>query len=455
MTNPRALVRPLEPEWQLALDAVLSSRFGLSTARPADIAKLIPKVEELSRAYNSKDAEGIKAAKLPLEARIAFSFPRDVPKGAGAVRELLASGALVGSGQGAGSGAGSSSSPANSLRVIDLGAGLGAMTWGLARAIDHHQRGERDDKNNIESINALLVDEDAEALRAAEAIAASAREHGLLKHTDLTIRTRNVALTSGFVLKDVEPADVVFLGQVLSELAPRDRPEDRLAMQKQLIITDILDRLVRPDGSLVIVEPALRDRTRHLHALRDQLIASSSSSSSSSINVFAPCLHQASCPALAIETEWCHEDLTSIDLPSWVIPIARGAGLRWQGLTFSYLVLRKDDLRRRRSWLEKQPQPNGAIRFRAISGLISSKGKTEVFSCDEHGQRQRLRRLDRDERTHESGIAQIERGDIVTISSVDSNDTLTGAEPVKAPIDDRGRIVPQANVAIDVGRVRQ
>src|SRR3712207_8562489 len=62
---------------------------------------------------------------------------------------------------------------------------------------------------------------------------------------------------------------------------------------------------------------------------------------SGSATVFAPCLHAASCPMLAIETEWCHEDL-AVDLPPWTVPLARAAGLRWQGLTFSYLVLRKD-----------------------------------------------------------------------------------------------------------------
>jgi ribosomal protein RSM22 (predicted rRNA methylase) len=423
MTNPaRRLSRPLESEWQLALDAVLSARFGLSTSKPADIAKLIPKVEELSRAYNLARAEG-EQSKLPLEARIAFSFPRDVPKGAAAVRELLAFDALP-----------PVRESNDSLRVIDLGAGLGAMTWGLARAIDQHPRGH----HHHRSIDALLTDEDVDALRVAEAISASATEHRLLKRTELAIRTRNARLQPGSsFLKDTEPADIVFLGQVLSELAPRDRPEDRLAMQKELV-TDILQRLVRPDGSLVIVEPALRDRTRHLHALRDQLIPS--------FTVFAPCLHQKSCPALAIETEWCHEDLTTVDLPSWVVPIARGAGLRWQGLTFSYLILRKDG----RTMAETSSKKNdaGQFRFRAISSLIPSKGKTELFICDERGERQRLRRLDRDEKAHESGIDQIERGDIVTIRSPDSN----ASAPV---VDDRGRIVPQANVAIDVGEGRK
>ena len=82
--NPRTLVQPLEPRWQGILDDVLRPA-RLATS---DVAKLAPKVEQLSVAYNNAEAEG-RRTKLPLEARIAFSFPRDVPKGAGAVRECV------------------------------------------------------------------------------------------------------------------------------------------------------------------------------------------------------------------------------------------------------------------------------------------------------------------------------------------------------------------------------
>ena len=82
-------VEPLEPEWKDVLDRVIRS-LGYSMN---DVARLAPRVAELSRAYNEGSAEG-KKTKLPLEARIAFSFPRDVPKGAAAVRELIAEGIL-------------------------------------------------------------------------------------------------------------------------------------------------------------------------------------------------------------------------------------------------------------------------------------------------------------------------------------------------------------------------
>lgn len=407
-----SLVRPLEPGWQRVLDTVLRPirRPELTTN---DVARLAPAVKALSAAYNGAQAEGGKT-KLPLEARVAFSFPRDVPKGAAAVRELIASGVLA--------------IPTDRpLRVLDLGAGLGAMTWGLVRALEASGAKGR--------VDALLVDEDQEALRGAEAIAraATSLERSAI---ELAITTKRLDLASG---KDRSAQasstnDVVILGQVLSEISPRQDPAERLEAQSA-IIADVLRTMVAPDGALVIVEPALRDRTRHLHALRDRILEQRIAT------VFAPCLHAGACPMLPLETEWCHEDLP-VDLPDWVVPLARAAGLRWQGLTFSYLVLRKDGK------ISVRPSSEAAsVRFRTVSDLLRSKGKAELLICAEDGQRRRIRRLDRDAAL-DGGLpfTDLRRGDIVTLSS---------SEPQRSPIDPSGRVEGKTHAAIDVGAARK
>src|SRR5258708_4616968 len=111
------LVRPLEDDWRDALDAVARAR-GWPTSR--DVAKLAACVAELSQAYNDsmRARAGIREAGA---ARLGFAFARDVPKGAAAVRELVATGELR---------------VAGTLRVLDVGAGLGATTWGLVRALE-------------------------------------------------------------------------------------------------------------------------------------------------------------------------------------------------------------------------------------------------------------------------------------------------------------------------------
>lgn len=381
-----------------------------------DVARLAVEVKALSAAYNGGKAEGRKT-KLPLEARVAFSFPRDVPKGAAAVRELVASGILR-------------VPKDRPLRVLDLGAGLGAMTWGLVRALAAQGETGR--------VDALLVDEDPEVLEAAEAIARAAEKSLGPQALGLAVATRRESLAGASEWQGAVPWDVVLVGQVLSEIDPRSPEETRVESQVALLAR-VLGRLVAQDGALVVVEPALRERTRHLHAVRDRLLERADTT------VFAPCLHRARCPMLAIETEWCHEDLP-IDLPSWVAPLARASGLRWQGLTFSYLVLRRDG---------QLPVPrlraDGSVRFRVVSDLLRSKGKTELVICGEDQERRKIRQLDRDAGL-ETGIpfAELRRGDVVALTAVPA---ATGE--AEEPIDPRGRIASRSHATIDVGAARQ
>lgn len=405
---PVVLVRPLEAPFQQVIDAVLRKRRAPTTQ---DVAALGPRVAALSHAYNAGLAGDGAKAKMPLEARIAFSFARDVPKGAAAVRELLGTRVLRATGD-------------HTLRIVDLGAGLGAMTWGVARAVVAAAKATGEPPVRIE---ALLVDEDAEALAAAVALAAEVTARLGEEAPPLTLRTRVERLAPGMKLPE---ADLLILGQVLSELDVALEPAARAAKHAALV-ADLLGRVVEPDGALVIVEPALRERTRHLHAVRDRLVADGTT-------VFAPCLHALGCPMLATEGEWCHEDLP-IDLPAWAVPLARAAGLRWQRLTFSYLVLRRDAKR----LLDHAPpaQKGDRMHLRVVSELMRSKGKAEIFACTAEGARLRLRRLDRDAAATGTGArataawSSLGRGDVVTVAGA-------------APIDERGRIDAAAEIDV-------
>lgn len=405
---PRGL-GPLADDFEAVLDEVLRGR---GTGPIADVAKMGPTVAEVSRVYNAGLAGSLHRA--PLDGRIAFSFARDVPKGAAAVRELVQAGLI-------------DPSETRPLRVLDLGAGLGAITWGIARAVFPRP------------VEALLVDDDDEVLAAASGIARTAAKLGA-GEAKLSIETRRASL--GLGMKGMsEPADVVVLGQVLSEL-DGDRPADARVTAHAALAMDLLDRLVAENGALVIIEPALRERSRHLHAVRDLLAAKGRT-------VFAPCLHAEPCPMLtAGPTEWCHDDLP-VDLPPWLVPLARAAGLRFQGLTFAHLVLRRD----RQTLREASSTPSGSgstakLHLRVVSDQLVSKGKVEIFGCTSAGVRERLRRLDRDAppRNESDPWTSLVRGDVVTVD-VPPNDDEALAAFAK-------RRIPSA-AAVDVWRGRR
>ncbi|HEX8791086.1 MAG TPA: small ribosomal subunit Rsm22 family protein [Polyangiaceae bacterium] len=375
----RHLVRPLESDWRDVLDGVARARGWPTTHEPA---KLGARVRELSEAYN--DATRARASTRDAgAARLGFSFARDVPKGAAAVRELVATGWLRRS--------------AETLRVLDVGAGLGATTWGVARALDAAGVGGE--------IDATFVDPDAAALDLARALAAARPAAGAM-----ALRVRAVARPAG-PLDDLPRHDLVLAGQLLSELDVGEPEEARVDRHAKLLYRWLEDRL-EPQGSLVVVEPALRDRTRHLHRVRDALVAMGAT-------VFAPCLHAAPCPALTHEGDWCHEDL-DVDLPDWLVPVARAAGLRREGLTFSYLVLRRDGNRVGSA----MHAPPGAARLRVVSQAIPSKGKLEAFVCGELAGsggallagRVKAARLDRDASTLNAAWDEVSRGDLLVVT---------------------------------------
>jgi SAM-dependent methyltransferase len=398
------LAQPLEPDWQETLDLV-AKRHGWPTSR--DVRRLAAEVAELSETYNDPARASATMAHAAA-ARLGFAFPRDVPKAAAAVRELIATRQLR-----------LDADVTRPLRILDLGAGLGAASWGVVRALE--AAGMRG------AVEAEWVDADPGALELAKEVLREREGRGTVR---LSVRT---TLGSVDRLGARGRFDVVLASHVLSELDIGIAPETRVERHAALVASLLRER-VDDAGSLVAIEPALRDRTRHLHRVRDAL------ASLVDVAIFAPCLHRRGCPALERESDWCHEDLP-IDVPSWLAPVARAAGLRRQGLTFSYLVLRRDN----HVLGDRLVVPPGAARLRVVSEAIPSKGKRDAFVCGELDHagvpvvgRVRLMRLDRDASQRNAPWDGVCRGDLLTIRP--------------APDLERARIGLQSDVAAAVAR---
>ena len=256
---------------------------------------------------------------------------------------------------------------ARPLRVLDVGAGCGAMTLGIAEALPH-------------ALEVVAVDRDSAAL---ELFTTAAKELG---RSELALDTRRGDVSK---LRGVSGEfDVIACGSVLNELS--ESKATALAL-------DLLSRLSQ-DGVLIVIEPALRLTSRRLHRLRDRVIEDGLG------NIFAPCTREsAPCPALALERDWCHEDRTFEATPR-LAALTNATGMRARRLKFSYLVVSR----------EAHALAPRAGMLRVVSSLKKTKGQSELFACGEDG-RNRLRLQKRDRTAQNRGFEKARRGQLLEV----------------------------------------
>lgn len=323
-------LRPVEPAWAEVL------QHAVGRAIPPEALAVM--VARQSRRYLGEDVAVAPADGLA--ARALFWFPRDVLKVARAVGELAWAGAL----------------PDRPLRLLDLGAGLGATGLGALRALPPAAR--------IASLTA--VDSDPAALAMLRRIADGAARAGLLPTDTPAVVTRPGDLSQPGWTSDLGVHDLVFAGLTAVEFTRGAGDEAARGEAIARFLRDAMT-LVADDGALVVLEPGSRAESRALHVARSLVLEGGAT-------VFAPCLHAGACPMLRTARDWCHEDLADVSLPPWLVPVAKAAGLRWEGLTWSYLVLRRDGKNLR----DALP---GGTPVRMVSPPEVTKGKTEGWWC--------------------------------------------------------------------------
>lgn len=268
------------------------------------------------------------------------------------------------------------------LRVLDLGAGPGTALLGLLAFFA--PRAQRP------ALTCVAVDRVTENLRIAEDLFNSYRAN---KRLDASLQTIRVDIESAEYLME-ESFDLVLFSNVLNELFPFD--EDRIARRVGIVQT-VMGLNLEQDGSCIIIEPALRETSRDLLAVRDDLLQEG-------FFVFSPCLAGTPCPARENLRDWCHEDIPW-DPPALIKEVDRLTGLRKDSLKFSYLVLRKDG----RSLADLF----GPDAFRIVSAPLITKGKREYYLCGLQG-RKLVTRLDKDRSPLNVHFEQLSRGSIVS-----------------------------------------
>lgn len=269
------------------------------------------------------------------------------------------------------------------LRVLDIGAGPATASLGVLRYFSGQERRHR--------FEFTAVDQVRENLKEAEALFTPFREENKVDASLTTIET-DIENTERHVHGRF---DVIILSNVLNELFSHEEKK----IEKRIgIVNHILKTFLADDGSGIIIEPALRETSRDLLAVRDGIIEQG-------FHVYSPCLGNGECPALVNSKDWCHEDIPW--KPTTLVrELDELAGLRKDSLKFSYLVIRKDFF----SLADICAKDS----FRVVSEPLVSKGKMEFYFCDGKG-RKLVARLDKDASSSNDAFNQLKRGDVVTI----------------------------------------
>lgn len=359
----------LQHEWFQYVDRVSRQTLGVSDVRGPRLAHAVASV---SQRYTREraDLSDLQGDDEALCARLKFFLSRDLGKVHGPIAELASVKAFPARRQ---------------LRVLDLGAGLGATSLGLSRSLRALDLADR--------IALTAIDIDDAALEILEALC---QDVSSLPGIPITATTRVADLRAGIPLSSSVRYDVILIGLALNELHA-----DGTATAARLIA---LSQHLSDDGVLIAIEPALRETSRVLHAARDSIAAREQTPF-----VFAPCLRRMiGCPMLQRERDFCHERV-SCELPPPLATIARSAGLRDADLTYSYLTL----TRAQRSLAELH---EGTL-LRAVSGSLPSKGKRELWLCGEQIAPRGMR-LDRHTSEENAAFELAERGSVLSIEPV-------------------------------------
>ncbi len=279
--------------------------------------------------------------------------------------------------------------PADSaLRVLDLGAGLGAAGLGAA----HWLLGA----GHARSIELHAVDHSPEALRRLSSLSADLAPH----HPGLRVHTHRADIREPGRLPPALPKtfDLVIAAFALNEAVPGAQPEARLAWLKTAA------SLLSPGGLLLVLEPALRETAEPLSDLADAAVAQRL------LHRWGPDLHQGPSPLRAEGKYWPHE------VRAWTVPdsLARVNRRLWRSvgdLKFAYALF---------SNTPPPPLPPGPKFFRLASPWSLMKGGFVGTGIATDGNKYAYEMPIRGlEKARVRELEKIERGNILEVSAAD------------------------------------
>jgi ribosomal protein RSM22 (predicted rRNA methylase) len=297
--------------------------------------------------------------------------------------------------------------------VLDLGSGPGT---GALAVLDWWHR-----RRSQTTLSVTALDSVPAALHQAAVVWNGYCRTARITHARLHTYEGDVERRAWFEqIREKAPFNLVILANCLNEIFVGEK--DPIAARAGLV-TELL-ALLGPHGTMMIVEPALRDTSRAMLQVRDRLLQEKR------CTVYSPCLHEHSCPALLNPHDWCHEE-RSWEAPQSIQQLDKEVGFIKDALKFSYLLLRKDG---------KTIVDRRSDIYRVVSELRVMKGEKRAWLCNEQG-RQEIGRQDRFVSAQNEAFDQWHRGAIVQIDRIVRKER-------NGKVSTLGRIEPDAAVQI-------
>jgi hypothetical protein len=362
----------------VARDCILAVERANAATDDRDLARAVERLSDLYTTGRGSLARE-QADETHLAAKREYFLASDAPKVALSLHECAAR-----------SDAFARVAALETVRVVDLGAGVGATSVGFLAWLAGARAARGVSKPVRVELHAVELGEPA----------ARALEHSVKAAAAAMGATLSLKIEARDFRRFTPPACEIILCQTaLNEiLVGPDHARETVQMVAGWMRT----------APLLVIEPALKTTTRALMSLRDALIALGGG------HVVAPCPHQMPCPMRAREGDWCHE-ARRIEPTPRVAAIDRIVGRRDERALFAFLATAPGEA----------PRRNDAGLVRLVTDTLGSRGKTERLVCRTDGGLRLMRLLDRELRDGNRAFLDEERGSMLEISPIPENDRIS------------------------------
>ncbi|MCX5904222.1 MAG: methyltransferase domain-containing protein [Proteobacteria bacterium] len=285
------------------------------------------------------------------------------------------------------------------VSILDLGCGPGTFLLGVLEYLAAHQNLLSPDIQKIDLWGIDQVDENVTTAKKIISRYLAVQKFPSSSTWQLHFRAGSI-MTAGFphpLIPQGTQYDLIIAGNVFTEID----------QESFSVLAPILEKLLSPHGTLILIDPGTRASSRRLIQLRDMLLEHTA------LTLYAPCLERGLCPSLDNPRDWCHQKL-SWSPPAIVHVIDRHIGFtKEKGIPYSYFTFRNDgkalihptcDFPREKVW-------------RVVSYQIRHKGEERLFVCNGK-ERKLLRRLTKNISDSNQDFSDALRGDSVAMDGM-------------------------------------